>query len=49
VESVEKLRSVIKEIRDKFISIIENYEILEYYKEHKYLTLPVEEAVKSVK
>jgi Lrp/AsnC family leucine-responsive transcriptional regulator len=42
VESVERLREIIKEIRDKFVSIIRDYEILQYYKEHKYFTLPVE-------
>lgn len=42
VESTEKLREIIKEIKNKFSTIIQDYEILHYLKEYKYLLLPVE-------
>ena len=42
VESPDKLREVIKEIKDNFSEIIQDYELLHYLKEHKYLLMPVE-------
>lgn len=40
VENVQKLRDIIKEIKDKFSEIIQDYEVLQYLKEYKYLLLP---------
>lgn len=42
VENTKKLREIIKEIKDKFSSVIQNYEILQYLKEYKFLLFPVE-------
>lgn len=41
VESIEELRVIIQEIKDKFSSIIQDYEILHYLKQHKYIFLPL--------
>ncbi len=43
VGDVEKLREIIKEIKDKFSGIIQNYEVLQYLKEHKYIYMPIGE------
>lgn len=40
VENIEKLRNILKEIKDKFASIIQDYEVLNYIKEYKYLLFP---------
>lgn len=40
VESVEKLRIIVQEIKNKFSSIIQDYEVLHYLKQHKYSFLP---------
>lgn len=40
VESVEALRKIVKEIKDKFSVIIQEYDVLRYLKEHKYMYLP---------
>ncbi len=41
IENKEKLRELIKEIKDKFSLIIQDSEILHYLKEYKYVTFPV--------
>jgi len=41
VENTEKLREILKEIKDKFSSVIQDHEILHYLKEYKYLLLPI--------
>ncbi len=41
VENIQKLREVLNKIKEKYAGIIKDYKILEYYKEHKYLFLPV--------
>jgi DNA-binding Lrp family transcriptional regulator len=40
VENVEKLREIIQQIKDNFSLIIQEYEILHYLKEHKYIYIP---------
>ncbi len=40
VESVERLRELVQEIKDRFSSIIQDHEVLHYLKEHKYVYLP---------
>lgn len=40
VESVEKLREIIQEIKDRFSPIIQEYEILHYIRQHKYIYMP---------
>lgn len=42
IESVQQLRDILKEIQDKYSTIIQNHEILQYLKEYKYMLLPVE-------
>ncbi len=42
VESVEKLRGIIQEIKDNFSSIIQEYEILHYIRQHKYIYMPAD-------
>jgi len=42
VENTRKLRKIIKEIKDKFSSVIQDYELLQYLKEYKFLLFPVE-------
>ena len=42
VESVEKLREIVQSIKDRFAPIIQEYEILQYLKEHKYAYMPEE-------
>lgn len=41
VPNVEKLREIVQELKDRFSSIIQEYEILHYLKEHKYVCLPL--------
>ena len=41
IENMQKLRNLLNEIKERYFSIIRSYNILEYYKEHKYLFLPV--------
>ncbi|MDO8537482.1 MAG: Lrp/AsnC family transcriptional regulator [archaeon] len=40
VDNVQTLRNIIKEIKNKFSSIIKDYEIMQYLKEYKYLLVP---------
>lgn len=40
VESVEKLRELIQNIKDKFSDIIQEHETWHYLKEHKYIYMP---------
>jgi len=40
VESVEKLRDIINEIKDRFSPNIQGYDILHYLKQHKYIYMP---------
>lgn len=42
VESIEKLRSIINELKDKFSDIIQGYDVLQYLKEYKYVYMPAE-------
>ena len=41
VKGLNKLREIINEIKIKFAGIIKNYYTVNFYKEHKYLFLPV--------
>lgn len=41
VKSVSELRNILETIKEKFGQLIFDYEILHYYKEHKYILLPV--------
>ena len=41
IENMQKLREVLDAIKEKYAGIIKDYRVLEYYKEHKYLFLPV--------
>lgn len=42
VDGVEKLREIVQSIKDRFAPIIQEYEILQYLKEHKYVYMPEE-------
>ena len=41
VKDVKELRKIVDEIKTRFADIIKEYKIMEFYKEHKYLFLPV--------
>jgi len=38
--SLESLRRILDEIKNKFSNIIRNYKYFSFYKEHKYLFFP---------
>jgi len=40
VESVERLRAIVQEIKDRFSSVIQEYEVLHYIRQHKYIYMP---------
>jgi Lrp/AsnC family leucine-responsive transcriptional regulator len=42
VENVEKLRELVTEIKDRFASIMQEYEILHYLEQPKYVYMPSE-------
>ncbi len=41
IPNTKELRKMLEEIRSIFSDIIKDYEVMEYYKEHKWLLLPV--------
>jgi DNA-binding Lrp family transcriptional regulator len=41
IENNKKLRELVDEIRGKFSSIIKEYKVMQFYKEHKFLFLPL--------
>lgn len=42
IESVDQLREIISKIKDKFSDIIQEYDVLQYLKEYKYVYMPAE-------
>lgn len=42
IENMQKLRELLSEIKKRHSSIIRDYNVLEYYKEHKYLFFPID-------
>ena len=46
LKSDEELRKLIDNIKDNFSNMIKGYKTMLYYKEHKYLLLPVRENLK---
>lgn len=41
VKNIDELRSLLASIRKQFADIIKDYSIMEFYKEHKYISLPL--------